>query len=206
MMEIFPIPTPDCASCLICQEGESRSEKLSQGTVDGKKKIQHAAAERSQLKDHKSLPILNRLKSISEEDWACCEFRWHKTCYINFASESRLSRLRNRGSKENLETTTQLVEESSAKSSCYRTRQQGNAVVDWAHCILCQQSGKADVHNIMTMKMSQKIIDLAKEDAVMSVRMANVVDLIAAEGKYHTKCYINLERRVNVICCVQIQS
>lgn len=103
--------TPDVARCLICLEGESRREKLSQATEDGKRKIQHAAAERSQLQDHESLPVLNRLRSISEEDWACCEFSWHKTCYINFASESRLSRLQNRSSKENVETITQLVED-----------------------------------------------------------------------------------------------
>ena len=48
----------------------------------------------------------------------------------------------------------------------------------------------------MTMQVSQKIIDLSKDDFVMSVRMANVVDLIAAEGKYHKQCFVEFERRV----------
>lgn len=53
-----------------------------------------------------------------------------------------------------------------------------------------------DIHSVMTMKMSQKVLELSKEDSVMSVRMANVVDLIAAERKYHTKCFVEFERRV----------
>ena len=48
----------------------------------------------------------------------------------------------------------------------------------------------------MTMQVSQKITDLSKEDFVMSVRMANVVDLIDVEGKYHKQCFVEFEQRV----------
>ena len=189
------IHEPDYTSCLICQEGGSRGEKLSQATDDGKMKVQNAAAERTRLKDRTSLSILNRLKNMSEEDWSS-ELKWHKTCYINFASESRLSRLRDRRSKEQVvQAPTSVVDQPSTSSSFHGTRKQGHAV-NWEHCIFCQQPEMKDIHSVMTMKMSQKVLDLSKEDSVMSVRMANVVDLIAAEGKYHTKCYVEFERRV----------
>ena len=189
------IHEPDYTSCLICQEGGSRGEKLSQATDDGKMKVQNAAAERTRLKDCTSLSILNRLKNMSEEDWSS-ELKWHKMCYINFASESRLSRLRDRRSKEQVvQAPTSVVDQPSTSSSFHGTRKQGHAV-NWEHCIFCQQPEMKDIHSVMTMKMSQKVLDLSKEDSVMSVRMANVVDLIAAEGKYHTKCYVEFERRV----------
>ena len=189
------IHEPDYTSCLICQEGGSRGEKMNQATEDGKMKVQNAAAERTQLKDRTLLSILNRLKNMSEEDWSS-ELKWHKTCYINFASESRLSRLRDRRSKEQVvQAPTSVVDQPSTSSSFHGTRKQGHAV-NWEHCIFCQQPKMKDIHSVMTMKMSQKVLDLSKEDSVMSVRMANVVDLIAAEGKYHTKCYVEFERRV----------
>ena len=194
--------TGDYFSCLLCQEGDRHNEKLSLASADGKKKIQQAAAERRRLKDRASLTTLNRLMNITDEDWTGVEMKWHKTCYINFASESRLCRLRDRRSKEHAgmlaesSTTTAKFDEQIASSS-YGTRKYRHASVEWEHCIFCQRSGKGDLHSVMTMQVSQKIIDLSKEDFVMSVRMANVVDLIAAEGKYHKQCFVEFERRVN---------
>ena len=189
--------TVDYSSCcLICQEGESQTEKLSLASDDGKQRIQHAAAERTQLKDRASLATLNRLKTIPDEDWAGAVMKWHKTCYINFASESRLSRLRHRRSKELADDTTKAMFDEQTAGSSDETRKYRHAAVDWERCIFCQRSGKADLHSIMKMSVSQNIIDLSKEDYVMSVRMANVVDLIAAEGKYHKQCYVEFERRL----------
>ncbi|KAK4322902.1 hypothetical protein Pmani_006376 [Petrolisthes manimaculis] len=37
--------------------------------------------------------------------------------------------------------------------------------------------------------MSKKIMDAAKFDPVLSIAMADVIDLMAAEGKYHLPCY-----------------
>lgn len=122
------IHEPDYTSCLICQEGGRRGEKLSQATDDGKMKVQNAAAERTRLKDRTSLSILNRLKNMSEEDWSS-ELKWHKTCYINFASESRLSRLRDSRSKEQVvQAPTSVVDQPSTSSSFHGTRKQGHAV------------------------------------------------------------------------------
>ena len=45
------------------------------------------------------------------------------------------------------------------------------------------------MHNVSTMELSEKIMSLAQSDLIMRVRMANVSDLVASEGKYHLKCW-----------------
>ena len=49
----------------------------------------------------------------------------------------------------------------------------------------------------MTFKVSQQIIDGAWCDHALSVRVAGVCDLIAAESKYHPNCYKKFIRRVS---------
>ena len=45
------------------------------------------------------------------------------------------------------------------------------------------------------MKKSTALIEEAKTDLLMNVRLAGVSDLIAAEGSYHLTCLIKFERR-----------
>jgi len=52
------------------------------------------------------------------------------------------------------------------------------------------------MHNVATMALSDKILTMAKHDLTMRVRLANVVDLVAAEGKYHLKCLVCFERKM----------
>ena len=60
--------------------------------------------------------------------------------------------------------------------------------------MICQQTkAKQKLISITTLIKSQEILEAAKFDQEMSVRVAAVSDLIAAEGKYHlTKC----------VCCI----
>ena len=52
------------------------------------------------------------------------------------------------------------------------------------------------MHNVVTMALSDKILTMAKHDLTMRVRLANVVDLVAAEGNYHLKCLVCFERKM----------
>ena len=52
--------------------------------------------------------------------------------------------------------------------------------VDWNLCIFCQTFNKDKLFN--------KILQDSKLENTMSLRLAGVNDLIAAEGKYHNKC------------------
>ena len=49
----------------------------------------------------------------------------------------------------------------------------------------------------MTMALSDKILFMAEGDVVMRVRLANVSDLVAAEGKYHVQCWVRFQRNID---------
>ena len=45
--------------------------------------------------------------------------------------------------------------------------------------------------------MSDKILNHVKSDYIMHCRLAGISDLIAADGKYHLKCYVEFMRKGN---------
>ena len=49
--------------------------------------------------------------------------------------------------------------------------------------MFCQNENSTNIHNVSTLELSGKILSLALNDVVMRVRLANVGDLVAAEGK-----------------------
>ena len=56
---------------------------------------------------------------------------------------------------------------------------------------------KQTLCSVTTLKMSQQILEGAKCDHGLSLRVAGVSDLIAAEGKYHPNCYKKFQRPVS---------
>ena len=48
------------------------------------------------------------------------------------------------------------------------------------------------------MELSKKTISLSENDVIMSVRLAAVTDLVAAEGNYHLQCWLKFERRMKL--------
>ena len=64
----------------------------------------------------------------------------------------------------------------------------------------CQiEDSKEKLIYVTTFKKSQEILEAAKYDHNLCIRMAGVSDLIASEGKYHLKCYIKLQRKTKMI-------
>ena len=66
--------------------------------------------------------------------------------------------------------------------------------------MFCQDgktSKKQTLWSFTTFKMSQQILEGVKCDHDLSLRVAGVNDLIAAEGKYHPDCYKNFLRNVS---------
>ena len=58
--------------------------------------------------------------------------------------------------------------------------------------MFCQDgetSKKRSMCSVTTLKMSQRILEGGKCDHDLSLRVAGVNDLIAAEGRYHPNCY-----------------
>jgi hypothetical protein len=49
------------------------------------------------------------------------------------------------------------------------------------------------------LELSTKIINLSELDSIMYVRLANISDLVASEGKYHLSCWVQFQRKVDKI-------
>lgn len=62
--------------------------------------------------------------------------------------------------------------------------------INWETCMFCQNKEGKNLRNVMTMALSDKISVMAEGNVVMRVRLANVSDLVAAEGKYHVQCWV----------------
>ena len=62
--------------------------------------------------------------------------------------------------------------------------------------MFCQDASIGNMHIFSTMELSEKIISLAQSDLIMRVRMDNVSDLVASEGKYHLKCWVLFQRKI----------
>ena len=68
--------------------------------------------------------------------------------------------------------------------------------VDWNMCIFCQSVKKSRLISVMTKQMSDHIIQPAQLDYKVNVRLGGVIDLIAAEAKYHLACLSTFDRSV----------
>ena len=79
------------------------------------------------------------------------------------------------------------------------TRSNKQHAIDWSLCMFCQKSGGKAIRNVATMELSKKIIDLSELDSIMHVKLTNISDLVASEGKYHLSCWIQFQRKVNKI-------
>lgn len=134
---------------------------------------------------------MDRLRETLECDWTH-EMKWHKTCYVKFTAESRLERLRNKPDPRDIEDNNgaESIDEQDGRVS-----RSSNSTVNWNLCIFCQLVNIIGIRNVSTMGLSEKIINLAKNDLVMRVRLAGISDLIAAEGKYHLKCLVQFEQK-----------
>lgn len=59
--------------------------------------------------------------------------------------------------------------------------------MNWNACMFCQEvNSKLRLLMVSTMNMSDRILAASKYDQILSVHLANVSDLIAAEGRYQT--------------------
>ena len=61
--------------------------------------------------------------------------------------------------------------------------------------MFCQENQKEAVHLIQELKLSRRILQAAKYDRYLSVKLTCVNDLTAADGRYHRTCLIKFERR-----------
>ena len=176
--------------CIICQA--SRKDQLRVGSEDGKQKVRECVRRRRQFRDVASIDVLDRLDSLSDTEWASSEIKWHKNCYSLFTSEMHIQRLQKKA-EESIVSETKVTEPAS------RSGRRSVAPVDWKKCMFCQTDKREELHNIEYMKKSVQIMEDAKFDTIMRVRLSGISDLPAAEGKYHLPCLVTFERKVEKI-------
>ena len=125
-----------------------------------------------------ALGRLKELKAVKKE------VSWHRGCYSSFTNQGHILCLQKRTSDDSEGYTKQPA----------TPRRSLEAPIDWSKCI--QESH--GFNKVPTMEMSAKIIQKATCHPVMNSRRDGVTDLIAAEGKYHLKCYTKFQRSVEI--------
>ena len=149
--------------------------------------------ERKKLGDITPSRIIDRVINTIGNDQNCSDVKWHHACYSNFTHQGKLTRLRKKNTKVLDEAAESITGQDIRQPS---TRSNREKAIDWGVCMFCQEAGDSkNIRNVATMELSQKVISLAELDSTMHVRLANISDLVAADGKYHLKCWVQFQRR-----------
>ena len=187
-----PVDLPgevDWSKCIISQENKLPKKKfpLSKGSAAGVSRILYCAEIREKYGDDKQKhcsSVVDNLKTKEENQ----DVVWHRYCYSDFTSEGHIKRvLKKQESESKPDGKDAPANEPSRRSSVRR--------IDWSKCIFCQTDvKKVSLNQVQTFQTSQKILLNVASDRELSCRLAGVSDLIAAEGKYHLKCYTHFIR------------
>ncbi len=181
-------PSPvDYSQCIFCQAHKPKTN-LSEATEHGLTTVRHAACSRKKLRDSKHIDVIDRLE-VALGSATPVSLVWHKMCYAGFTDKGKIERLR----KTQTDVSTQGAGCSTSVpgGTCERrSLRKGAQRVNWSLCIFCQTtaSKKARLISVMTTQMSEQIIQASHLDYKVGLRMAGVIDLIAAEAKYHLNC------------------
>lgn len=181
----------DYELCLICQR--KSQEHLKVASEHGWQRVLSVAQEREQLNDTAYPIVIKNIHSIEHLDFSNTSLKWHKNCYSSFTAENKLQRLRNK--QKTSEPST-----SDSDGLSHRVSRTSVSATDWKRCIFCQSTDVDNMHRVSTMGLSDKILSHAKYDLTMRVRLADVNDLIAADGMYHLQCLVLFERKSKNIC------
>ena len=84
--------------------------------------------------------------------------------------------------------------DSEQPSTPQRTSRRSVHPTDWSLCVFCQRPSRHQLINIRSYNVNDPIMNNAKYDNKMRVRLAGVSDVMAAEGKYHKYCLTKFER------------
>ena len=175
--------------CLFCQRRKA-NDKLREASVQGLSTLKEATDKRSQLGENDE--VINRVADILKPGGVAQRVLWHKQCYCHFTDQEKIRRLENENKAAYQASTLKdasTKEDSSVRSTTQRLSRRSIASVDWNKCIFCQSnSSKERLCSIMTFGLSSRILKAAPLDYNLSVRLADVNDLIASEGKYHLSC------------------
>ena len=183
----------DWKKCIICQENTFpiKTFPLSKGTSVGISKVVDYGEVIKECNDA-SYKQCSRVVTCLRERGSRDVF-WHRQCYSDFTNKEHIQRLKNRA-------LIAKLDEAIPEPPTSATRRSSLDPVDWKKCIFCQTDLKTVALNqVQTFETSDKILKNAKFDKEVSCRLAGISDLIAAEWKYHFKCYARFLRNTQKI-------
>ena len=170
----------------------------------GRDTLKPKAAEKIKLDDQKDRDLINRVFETNFEDIPGDPgVLYHKKCYdriVNYripkGAKSTLTK--DEHPSTHLDRTTEV-----AATKLSRPGTRGSLIPrDKSLCIFCQKESSRETVLIMTIPVSEKILDASKHDYIMCVRTAGISDLIAADAIYHNQCRVQFERRL-IRCLIE---
>lgn len=123
---------------------------------------------------------------------------WHRKCHAGFTNKTLLNRIIKKKaaispscetSSINCATTSVSKKPIIRRTSCISFNS--------AQCMFCQIHSKEILYNISCLETSSDILQDASSDFTLRIRLANVTDLVAAEGNYYLKCLQKFRRSVS---------
>lgn len=170
--------------CIICQE--SKHDALFDATPQGLNSMRDATESRKKVRDVKYRDATDRLTTLFEANSAPV-LVWHKSCYAIYTSKEKIQRLKK---KYDQPLPTQSEGHTSSGSHCRSAELRSQTKpIDWKLCMFCQGTSiKQKTCNVMSNNMSNQILSAAKYVEHIHIRVADVNDLMAAEGCYHPNC------------------
>jgi uncharacterized protein YdcH (DUF465 family) len=173
-----PADETDFDKCLICQA--EKIDKMIDGSAKGMGTLKQSAQERLKKKDISCRDAIDRILSYMSDAAV-----WHKSCYSTFTSKKMISRLNVDRSGLTCKGKHQSRDRQLRVKSC---------PIEWEKCLFCQEVKNEQLHSIQSFNTSNKILEAAHYDQKLSIALAGVNDLMAAEGSYHLKCYSKFQR------------
>ena len=120
----------------------------------------------------------------------------HNGCHASYTSAYKLEKLKETDTTLYQPSTSAAAAHTEPQTVCLRSK---GINIKWNLCIFCQQETKEKVHLIQEEPVSKRILEAAKYDPILRIRLACVNDLIAADGKHHSSCHIRFKRSTDKI-------
>ena len=183
--------------CVLCENKDKRSN-LRSLVRHGRETLKTKAAERIKLNDQKDRDLINRVFETNFEDIpGDPNVLYHKKCYnriVNYRIPKGAKGILTKDEHPSTDSD-RTTEVAATKLSRPVTRV---SLIPWdkSLCIFCQKESSRETVLIMTIPVSENILNASKHNYIMRVRTAGISDLIAADAIYHNQCRVQFERRV----------
>ena len=183
----------DLKLCTYCQKRNKPKDNVREAKNHNKIVVYESTTKRRKYRDVADREVIDRLEDLLGRNGNLC-IVWHVNCYAQFTSKEKIQRLQQ---KEVI--SEELRHAITATNTSPRKTRSHAEKVNWSKCKFCQdENPKERLSSVMTLKMSEQIIEAAQFNYKLRVRLAGVCvcvcDFIATEAKHHLPCLSAFKR------------